>query len=95
LVAGVTLTALAVGVCAAFDVFALQTHGRPWCRRLVASGLLETTGLVVLAAGSLSLFAEGPVVFVPSLAPMLACIGLSLLSGRGVGPQAVAAAAVA
>ena len=83
LVAGVTLGALAVGVCAAFVI---RTEERRWRRMLVACGMLVVVGLAVLAGGSLSLFEDGPVLFVPSLVPILACIGLSFLSGRRPGP---------
>ncbi|HEX6819360.1 MAG TPA: hypothetical protein VF120_13365 [Ktedonobacterales bacterium] len=85
LIGCVTLCTLAVGVCAAFGV---RTGERRWRWLLTGCGILVAVCLMVLARGSLSLFEDGPVLFVPSLAPILACIGLSFLSDRpsGQGP---------
>ena len=79
LVAGLVLSAVGVGGC---SVLYARTAERRWRRTLAGLGALYVVDLLVLARGSLDLFENGPVVFVPTLALIIACIALSFLAGR-------------
>ncbi len=78
LVAGLVLFAAGVGLC---SVLYARTEERRWRMMLAVLGALYAVDLLVLASGSLSTFEDGPVVFVPTLVLVIACLALSFLSG--------------